>query len=88
MAEEELTTEQLKENVQDIEKGIDTVGDKIHSFQKTRILIKLAGNGAFLATLLMGLWLHAFLLWLVFFPDSEEIIRFVKGKVYKEKVTT
>ena len=38
--------------------------------KKTRYLIKLIGISGMIITGYIGLWVHSFVLWLLFFPDS------------------
>ncbi len=70
----------MNKELETIEKDIDELGYKIHSFKRTRVIIKIIGIYLMVFMIGIGQWFYAFILWLLFFPDSEEIIRFFKSK--------
>lgn len=51
---------------------------KLKSFKKLYKIMDMLGNIAMIIALIMQEWITAFLLFVVFFPDEVEIIRFFK----------
>lgn len=68
----------MNDEVEQLEFDIEQLGNKVHSFKRTRVIIKLMGVFGMLIAAFLTQWLYAFILWLLFFPDSEEIIRYLK----------
>ena len=71
--------EKTKIEIKEIEGGIDFLSNKIHSFHKIRYLIKFIGISSMFVTIFFKQWFYVFILWLLFFPDSEDIIGFFKN---------
>lgn len=71
----------MNEDIEQLEKDFEHLGNKVHSFKRTRVIIKLMGVFGMLIAAFLTQWFYAFVLWLLFFPDSEEIIRFFKKKL-------
>lgn len=71
--------EKTKKEIKEIEVSIDFLGNKIYSFHKIRYLIKFMGISSMFVTIFLKQWFYVFILWLLFFPDSEDIIGFLKN---------
>ncbi len=71
--------EKTKKEIKEIEVSIDFLGNKIYSFRKIRYLIKFTGIISMFVTIFLKQWFYVFILWLLFFPDSEDIIGFLKN---------
>jgi len=69
-----------KDEIKELEKNIDTLGSKVHRYKKIRFIIKFVGIAAMIFYIIEKQWVHAFLFWLLFFPESETIIRWIKNK--------
>ncbi len=50
----------------------------IYSYKKTRFIIKFIGVIIMFVSLFLHYWLVAVLLWILFFPDLNEIVHFFK----------
>ncbi len=50
----------------------------VYSYKKTRLFIKIWGIIGMIAALFLHYWLAAVLLWILFFPDLNEIVRFFR----------
>ena len=77
--DEEISSKDIKEGVKAFHNLIDKARDKIHSFKRIRFVIKLSGIIGMFAALFMQLWLVAVLLWIMFFPDLNEIVKYFKS---------
>ena len=60
------------------QKQLTNLWKKLKSFKKLYVLIDILGNIAIIITLFLHQWFMAFLLFIMFFPDEIDIIRFFK----------
>jgi len=56
---------------------------RLRSYKKIFKVIDVVGNIAMLIALIMKRWFIAFLLYVMFFPDEVQIIKFFKSKKKK-----
>lgn len=68
------------DDMPDIDIDIDRLRDKVHAYAKTRLIIKVLGVIGMFIMLFMGFWLTAVMLWILFFPDLNDIIGFIKKR--------
>ena len=71
---EGLESKDLKE----ADQKLDNVRDKVSSYRRIRFLIKMFGNIALIIALFNSYWLASLLLWILFFPDLNDFVRFYK----------
>ena len=79
--------DEFKPDLRQLEADLDKMGNKVHSFKKMRYMAKITGNMGIIYAILIHNWFMAFILWLLFFPDSEHIIRISKKIIssFKDK---
>ena len=68
-------------DIKDFDEGLKNIQDKVHSKRLLRNFIKWVGVFVMVGFLFTKLWFHAFIMWILFFPDSEEIIRWFKQRI-------
>ena len=73
----------MNKDAQEFNEGVDLARDKVISFKKTRIVIKIVGVFFMFITLMLEYWLAAVLLWILFFPDLNDFVKFFKN--YKKQ---
>ncbi len=73
----------IKEELLEMDQGIDQARSFIGKYPKIKLLIKIMGNLVFVYFAIIGLYIHAFIFWLLFFPDSEDLIRYLKIKIFR-----
>lgn len=73
----------METDLKEFEEDLDNVRNRVHSFKKTRLIIKIIGIIGMIAALFLHYWLIALLLWILFFPDLNEFIKFFKKRKHK-----
>lgn len=68
----------MNNDLKELDEGLIIARDKVKSFKKTRFSIKVIGVIAMFISLMFGYWLAAVLLWILFFPDLNDFVRFFK----------
>lgn len=68
----------IEDNLKEVEQNIEDVRNKVQRYKKIRLYAKILGNIGFIAALFLQAWLSALLLWILFFPDFNDFIKFFK----------
>lgn len=75
-ANDDFDLKEIGEGIDQFHKGIDLARDKIKPYKKIRFSIKLIGVIAMFVSLYFQYWLAAVSLWILFFPDLSDFVRF------------
>lgn len=71
----------ITEEFKELETGLDKLIAYVNKFRMIIIPVKIIGNLMIIYFLYKQYWLTAVLFWMLFFPDSEEIVRFIKKRL-------
>ncbi len=64
--------------IDQFEKEFYQIRSKAQKYKKYLTIVKIIGNIGFIYTFIIGDYWLSFLLWFLFFPDVDQIIRFFK----------
>ncbi len=76
-----MTVPNIDNHIQEFDNQLNSWRNKVKSFGKINNLIKLAGILIMLSLFSFHQWLWGILLWILFMPDLNEIVGFIKRNI-------
>jgi len=81
--DDELSEEDLKEGYQKARQGFLKLRAYMRKYRGIRLIVEWIGSLSSIAFLFLGNYLYSFILWFMFFPDIEDIIRFCRKTLFR-----